>query len=694
MDSVIEALVKLIPCSELLENIGLNRETALAIATVVEAILIFLLWKGSEKLTNRLKDCKAANDLAPWFDYLKVKKSRELFIPTTFQNISPTRENEPGFSSQYVAKKPLVDFFIKTAFNKKKDTDKYYLILADSGMGKTTFMINLYLRYTSFLNFRKEYKIKLFPFGDSRILDRIREIDKEEITRTVLLLDAFDEDKGLLPPAEPDGLSDDDRFRRRLDEIIETVRDFREVIITSRTQYFPGQEDQSYELNVPRFDDKGFHRLAKFYISPFEDREIQKYLNRKYGIVRYWNKRKKQNALSVVKKAPQLMVRPMLLSYIDYFTDANSEYHNTWQVYEALIQKWIEREANKRKYKTSEHEKFKADLYEYSRLVAIEIFVKRKDNDMLSLDKNTAVKVAEENGLDLRDYEITGQSLLTKDVLGNWKFAHKSILEYFIAKETLKNESFYSKAYFAGMDMVLQFVDEANSDFVFIKGGKFKMGSPLNEVGKKSSETQHEVTVGDFYMLKFPVTIELFEMFVLDSKYEIDKGWKQWIKKPGEEYKRYPVVNVSWDDACAYCKWLSKKRNGLFRLPTEAEWEYACRAGSSSSFCFGDNEKKLEEYAWYAANSGGSFQPVCKKKPNNFGLYDMHGSVWEWCSDWYGDYSPGPATNPKGPKIGSGRVLRGGSWFCDSRDCRCACRTFSHPGYRNGNFGFRVVFLP
>ena len=174
-------------------------------------------------------------------------------------------------------------------------------------------------------------------------LAKIKEIKKEEIPNTILLLDAFDGYTKILPPTESDKLTDDERFRKVLDEVIETVQDFREVVITSRTQYFPGEEDQPYELKIPTFDSKGFHTLAKFYLSPFDDKEIRRYLNKKYGILRVWNRKKKQKARRIVSNSPKLMVRPMLLSYIDYLVDGDQHYTNTYDIYDALINKWIER---------------------------------------------------------------------------------------------------------------------------------------------------------------------------------------------------------------------------------------------------------------------------------------------------------------------------------------------------------------
>ncbi len=163
-------------------------------------------------------------------------------------------------------------------------------------------------------------------------------------------------------------MTDDERFRKRLDEIVALTRDFREVVITSRTQYFPtGRRNQAYELSIPRFDDSGFHTLAKLYLSPFDSREIKQYLNKKYGVLKLWNWKKKQIAADIVESSPKLMVRPMLLSYIDLLVeDGTRKFSNTYQIYETLIEKWIEREAKKRKHEHTKREKFKQDLLNYS----------------------------------------------------------------------------------------------------------------------------------------------------------------------------------------------------------------------------------------------------------------------------------------------------------------------------------------
>ena len=168
----------------------------------------------------------------------------------------------------------------------------------------------------------------------------------------------------------------------------------------------------------------------------------------------------------------------------------------------------------------------------------------------------------------------------------------------------------------------------------------------------------------------------------------------------GEDYVRegddYPAVYVSWDDAAAFCKKLSAMEGRTYRLPTEAEWEYACRGGTQTAFSFGDDEADLEKYAWFSANAYKTKEKyahrIAQKRPNSFGLYDMHGNVWEWCRDGYDAkyYAAAPDQDPPGPSSGAFRVLRGGSWFREPISVRCAYRFFNAPGECLGSFGFRL----
>ncbi|MEI7837094.1 MAG: formylglycine-generating enzyme family protein [Planctomycetota bacterium] len=153
-----------------------------------------------------------------------------------------------------------------------------------------------------------------------------------------------------------------------------------------------------------------------------------------------------------------------------------------------------------------------------------------------------------------------------------------------------------------------------------------------------------------------------------------------------------PMEQISWDEAVEFCKKLSAKSGTTVRLPTEAEWEYACRAGSKTQFGYGDEATALGKYAWCATNSGDRTRPVAQKKPNAWGLYDMHGNVWEWCSDWYANsYANAGLRDPQGPDSGTLRVLRGGCWGNGPKGCRAAFRSRCLPDVRYFQYGFRVA---
>jgi formylglycine-generating enzyme required for sulfatase activity len=168
------------------------------------------------------------------------------------------------------------------------------------------------------------------------------------------------------------------------------------------------------------------------------------------------------------------------------------------------------------------------------------------------------------------------------------------------------------------------------------------------------------------------------------------------VAKVGNENADLPVENVSWHDAVRFCKKLSdlpeeKKAGREYRLPTEAEWEYACRAGSKTAYAFDDEEGLLPEYGWFSRNSSRRTHTVGLLEPNAWGLYDMHGNVWECCSDRYGDYPKGAVSDPSAPKVGSIRVFRGGSWRFEAAGCRSAARYGSAPSDRGDGLGFRVA---
>ena len=221
------------------------------------------------------------------------------------------------------------------------------------------------------------------------------------------------------------------------------------------------------------------------------------------------------------------------------------------------------------------------------------------------------------------------------------------------------------------------------------------MGSPGWEAGRSNDEgPQTEVTLSrGFWLGMYTVTQEEWKAVAetvrsLNAEPSYFRG------------SRLPVEHVSWDDCQVWLQELSSLEirrlpDGFrYRLPTEAEWEFACRAGSTTRFYFGNSDDHLGEHAWYSGNSGSHTHPVGEKKANAWGFYDMHGNVWEWCQDRYGPLPGGSVTDPKGPVFGVNRVLRGGSWGVAASRCRSAYRVWNKPDYRDYTLGFRVVLGP
>ncbi len=219
-----------------------------------------------------------------------------------------------------------------------------------------------------------------------------------------------------------------------------------------------------------------------------------------------------------------------------------------------------------------------------------------------------------------------------------------------------------------------------------IPAGTFTMGSPKIEIERDKNETQHQVTLSAFKMSKYEITFEQYDRFCEATGHikPDDQGW-------GRENR--PVVKVSWDDAKAFADWMG------CRLPTEAEWEYACRAGTITPFFTGNNLTTEQanyngNYAYYKNAKGKFYERTMRVgsfDPNAWGLYDMCGNVFEWCSDWLGDYPAEAQTNPQGPSTGAVRVLRGGSWFSYAVYCRSASRDSRNQATQYDDFGFRIV---
>jgi len=244
-------------------------------------------------------------------------------------------------------------------------------------------------------------------------------------------------------------------------------------------------------------------------------------------------------------------------------------------------------------------------------------------------------------------------------------------------------------------------------EFVNIPGGVFQMGSKED----KSEQPVHTVTIQPFKIQTTEVTVGQFSKFVAATGYKTDaengegsdvwvgNGWDtetdaNWQKPYYNQGESHPVVCVSWNDAQTFIRWLNETDPGRgYRLPTEAEWEYACRAGTTTLYSTGDDEAALNKVAWFDVFETGTAHPVAEKLPNAYGLYDMHGNVWEWCSDWFHESYEGAPVDGSSwdTPAGTDHVARGGSVIVFSSICRSSFRSRYAPEHRFNQLGFRLV---
>ncbi|MFO7864126.1 MAG: SUMF1/EgtB/PvdO family nonheme iron enzyme [Salinivirgaceae bacterium] len=244
-----------------------------------------------------------------------------------------------------------------------------------------------------------------------------------------------------------------------------------------------------------------------------------------------------------------------------------------------------------------------------------------------------------------------------------------------------------------------------NLQLITVKGGSFEMGCTGEQSGCQSDEKPaHTVTLADYQISKYEITNQQYADFMNEVGAESNGSYQGieyldvddkdcQIKHTGGQFvpvgskKNFPVVEITWHGAKAFCEYYGG------RLPTEAEWEFAARGGNKATATLYSGSNNIEDVAWYSGNSGGSAHPVGTKSPNELGIYDMTGNVWEWCNDWHNDdyYSNSPQKNPQGSSSGSFRILRGGSWFFKAEHCRTANRAVSVPDQSYNGNGFRFV---
>jgi formylglycine-generating enzyme required for sulfatase activity len=695
---------------------SIDLDIILKILPVVISVLAFLGFKDvlKEWLDTRKKRIIL---LKGPFDEDVIKRATSYFIEPKCQNLDPAGEEEIRYAPTST-KEPL--FGILDRFIEMESPYKHVMILADSGTGKTTCVLNYYAQNER----RKRNKyVTVIPLGRKDADDLLSKLKEPEINpkNTVIILDALDEDV----------LAIEDHYER-VKKLMEVCEKFKRVIITCRTQFFRREDEIPKDTGIvrvgPRKAGEGKnYEFRKLYLSPFDDSEVQRYLKKRYPFWRY--KTRKEAIEIALKRIPFLCPRPMLLAHIPEVLESQKEISYTYQLYEIMIEAWLKREEG-----WVENEV----LRDFSERLAIDIWLKREERKVERVPRDELMQLAKKWNIDVEDWKLTGRSLLNRDVEGNFKFAHRSIMEYLFVERFLKlepesrpkmewtdqmkafliekvksrksgnkldlvdlsdsdltgmdlREFSFTNANLEGLTLELGAIRGANfkganlknmtfvntklkMSFVYIPPGKFMMGSPKDEPGHEDNEKLHEVTLTrGFYMQTTAVTVRYWRQFVKETAYkseaEIGDGSFTWtgsegIKKKGifwdnpgfKQTDEHPVTCVSWNDTQRFIEWLNKKDEGSYRLPTEAEWEYACRAGTTTPFAFGkclstDDTNYNGNYPLEGCPKGkyrGKTIPVGSLKANDWGLYDMHGNVWEWCEDWYDDYPSGKVTDPYG----------------------------------------------
>lgn len=370
----------------------------------------------------------------------QVKQAMKYYIPTRGQNIDPCTEEEYSTRHSFVSVE-LVKLFTKEIF--KSSETQYFIILADSGMGKTTFLLKLFFEYYKKL-FRK-YDIVFVPLSLESTLDRIREVKNK--SNSILLLDGFDEDKYAM-----------EDYSSRLKIICNETELFYKVIMTCRTQFFPDRESEPKFTGKIKFGVGNKNvEFIKYYITPFSDKDTKKYLKKKYKS--FFKRRSRIEAEKLIQRCPRLMMRPMLLNYIEYLINDDQNYEYTYQIYEALIEKWIERETIPNDI-----------LYSFTNKLALLMFAENR-----TLRPNYEFeKMCKDFDLKLNPIEAKSRSLLNRTAEGFYKFAHKSIYEYILAQNAMKDLEFRKKlteSNFVGLDMANLFFNEMCLSY--IKKGKY-----------------------------------------------------------------------------------------------------------------------------------------------------------------------------------------------------------------------------
>lgn len=457
-------------------------ETNLFIKGLTLPVILGAGYFGVRRLYGWYKNYLDQKNLFPYYSRKILSESRKNYIRTKCQNIDPANEVNYYNSFAFATREDLLKFFLKKVLKIKNNENRFYLLLADSGMGKSTFLLNLYSRYKSWLHINLNKKdVKLFPLGENfdKTTENICSIENK--TKTILLLDGFDE-----IPAQ-----NNVALKNKFDKVINLCQDFAIVIITCRTHFFSSEKDEPFELKIRKYNPKGngFHVIKKLYISPFDKRDINKYIKK---IFPFWAINNKKKAREIIRSTNDLMVRPMLLSYIkDIITSRHQELSTNFDIYESLILRWVERESLK--YEHEKRKEFQLNLVYFSFAVCDYIYNNYHKNGIY-IPLSVATELSQQFEINLSEIEIKSRSLLNRNSNGDYKFSHKSIYEFFLSynayvQRRVFNERNNIKYNLENYDVAKGFIE----DIVTSKKHKFLLPKFVEEETSLNEELYYRI---------------------------------------------------------------------------------------------------------------------------------------------------------------------------------------------------------
>ena len=675
-----------------------------------------LVQRLTSRSNNRAKEIAAIANV--FSDPLLLAK---YYIVPNCQHHNPADYHEDE-GARSDLRTPVFDYL--SAFLKKKVThgSQQLFILADAGMGKTSVL--MMLKLVHLCNFwPPDYDCLLLKLGTDT-LGTLRQHPNQ--ANTVLLLDALDED----PAAWG-------RFEHRLNELLLASQNFRHVILSCRTQFFP-------ETGVDPFRNPGRVTVGNFicpmiFLSLFDDSQVDAYLLKRYPVP--WHrlcigrvKQKRLQAKKILDAMHSLRFRPLLLAHIDELLNAEKQEWNEYSVYQALLEAWLLREGRKLAQQNIQPLPSKDDLWSACTVLALYMQTLGPQARTVSQAQLQSLAEAMPAIAHIEHFDIGGRSLLNRNSEREYRFAHYSIQEFLVAHALVEGrldqllasvQPLGQAKKLRATDQIIAFLKCRNDVkglrhldlhevsveclagchlrnrlldggygpvMAFIPSGQFMMGSPDSEAGRRDYERQHPVEIDSFFIGKYAVTFEEYDYFAQTT--ERDKP-----KHKGLGRGKRPVINVSWHDAHAYAAWLSAQTGEHYRLPTEAEWEYACRAGTSTPFHTGETINTDQ------ANYNGSYiygkgmKGVCRQQTvevgyfpaNAWGLHEMHGNVWEWTASDYDEHYQGGELQASFAGASALQVIRGGSWSNRPDLLRSADRDWYYTDDRNFDIGFRLA---